>query len=317
MTIRNSIAVVGGAGFIGRHIVHQLSAAGYPTRILTRRRIHAQPLILLPGVSVVECDFRDDAALRRAFAGCDAVIHLPSILHERDHVTFDAVHVEFPRRVALACRQLGIKRLLHTSALRAAMDAPSAYLRSKAKGELAVREAAGDAVQVTIFRPSVVFGPDDSFLNLFASLVRLMPVIFLAKPDARFQPIYVEDVARAYVSSLILPSTQGQTYELGGPEIYTLRQLVEKVANTLGRKPVIIGLGDRLSWLQAWAMEWLPVKLMTRDNLLSMQVDNTCQGPFPQEFGFAPTPLDAVMPGYIGGRSGRDSYLRFRSVAGR
>lgn len=311
------VCVLGGSGFVGSHVVQRLSAAGYQVKVLARRREDAKHLILLPNVQVEECDVFFDAALNRALAGCDAVINLIGILHQTRKASFDKVHAELPGRVAQACLAQGVPRMLQMSALQASSDAPSAYLRSKAAGEAALRLAAGAQLQVTMFRPSVIFGRGDSFLNLFASLVRLLPVLLLAKPEARFQPIYVEDVARAFVASLENPATFGQTYALCGPEVYSLRQLVQHVALKLGRQRCIIGLNDRLSYMQAWAMELLPVKLMTRDNYYSMQRDSVCDCPFPSVFGFQPTPLETVSGQYLTDVTPRSAYLRYRTHSGR
>jgi len=311
------IVLLGGSGFVGSHIVHRLSAQGYQVKVLARRREDAKHLILLPGVQVEECDVFVESALSDAIHGCDAVINLIGILHEYGRNTFERIHAELPRRVAEACRAQGVPRLLHMSALQAGPDAPSAYLRSKAAGEAAVREGSTDALKVTIFRPSVIFGRGDSFINLFARLVSTLPVIVLAKPNARFQPVFVEDVAQAFVASLELADTVGQHYALCGPKVYTLRELVQAVADTLGLKRWIIGLNDPLSMLQAGVMEWLPVKLMTRDNIRSMQVDSVCECPFPPVFRLVPTPLEAVVPTYLGEARLHETYIRFRRTAGR
>lgn len=311
------VCVLGGSGFVGSYIVHRLSAAGYEVKVLTRRRERVKHLILLPNVQVEECDVFFDAALQRAITGCDAVINLVGILHESRRRSFDKVHADLPRRVAAACQAAGIHRLLQMSALQASEGAPSKYLRSRARGEAAVMQAAHESLKVTIFRPSVIFGRGDSFLNLFAGIARLMPVIALARPDARFQPVYVEDVAQAFVASIENPDTFGESYNLCGPRVYTLRELVQCVLDTLKLKRAVIGLNDRLSYLQAWAMELLPVKLMTRDNYYSMKVDSVCDCPFPEVFGVRPTPLEAVVPDYLAGDTPRHTYLRFRSLAGR
>jgi NADH dehydrogenase len=311
------VCVLGGSGFVGSHIVHRLSAAGYQVKVLTRRREEAKHLILLPGVQVEECDVFFEAALQRALQGCDAVINLIGILHESRRHSFDKIHAELPRRVAAACAAAGVTRLLHMSALHASPDAPSAYLRSKAAGESAVLQAGKEGLRVTVFRPSVIFGRGDSFLNLFAALARWMPVMVLASPNARFQPIYVEDVAQAFVASLQDARTFGQSYDLCGPRVYTLRELVAYVAATLGLKRPVIGLGDKLSYLQAWAMEALPVKLMTRDNYYSMKVDSVSAEPFPALFDIAPVPMEAVVPEYLANDTPRQAYLQFRSMAGR
>lgn len=316
------VCVLGGSGFVGSAMVAQLDAANYQVKVLTRRREASKHLILLPNVDVVECNVMDDAALAAEVRGCDAVINLIGILHESGKATFEAVHAELPRRLAQICREQGVRRLLHMSALHASRDAPSAYLRSKAAGEanaivLTSPDVHADELQVTVFRPSVIFGRGDRFLNMFAKLVKLLPVILLAKPDAKFQPIYVEDVAQVFVKSLENIDTVGERYDLCGPKVYTLRELVQMVADMLGVKRCIIGLNDQLSYWQAYAMELLPVKLMTRDNLYSMQVDSVCECGFPAIFGIEPTAIEAVVPDYLAGRAPRDSYDRYRGHAGR
>ena len=313
MRVQN-VVLTGGAGFIGSHIVHRLDAAGYRVKVLTRRRDAARHLMLLPNVQVAECDLMDGEALHGALAGADAVIHLVGILHESRHASFDQIHAGLSARIAAACRHLKIARLLHVSALNADMASPSGYLRSKAAGEAAIKASGLDW---TVFRPSVVFGAGDSFLAMFAKLANLMPALMLANPEARFQPLWVEDLAAAVVASLQLPETRSQSYDLCGPRVYTLRELVAYAAGCAGASPCIIGLNPALSWMQAWLMEWLPVKLLTRDNLRSMQVDSVCDCPFPAIFNIDPTPLEAVAPDYLSGDTPRGGYLRFRTLAGR
>lgn len=316
------VCVLGGSGFVGSSIVNKLDEAGYEIKVLTRRREANKHLILIPNADVVECDVMDDAALTRQIQGCDAVINLIGILHESRKASFQAIHAELPGRIAQICRNLGVRRLLHMSALNASIDAPSEYLRSKARGEANVLvqtspTVAADELQVTVFRPSVIFGRGDKFLNLFATLVKYLPIVLLAKPEAKFQPIYVEDVAEVFVKSLENIDTVSKRYDLCGPKVYTLRQLVELVAQILGVKRWIIGLNDNLSYLQAYAMELLPVKLMTRDNLYSMQLDNVCRGDFPEVFSIQPTTIEAVVPDYLAARTYRDTYNRYRGHAGR
>ncbi len=308
------ICVLGGSGFVGSALVHKLSNAGYRVKVLTRRRETAKHLILLPEVQVEECDIWQPQALHAALRGSDAVVNLLGILHESDKISFQQVHADFAKTVAQACQQLGIKRLMHMSALQATEDAPSAYLRSKALGEANVLVYAQD-VHITIFQPSVIFGRGDSFLNLFANLVRVLPVVVLAKPDAKFQPVWVENVADAMVLALNDVNTYGQRYQLGGPRIYSLKQLVEFVMFVLGKKRLIVGLNNALSYYQAYAMEFLPVKLMSRDNIYSMQVDSVCSQEFP--FGIQPSAMEAIVPEYLANDTPRASYDKFRSLAGR
>ncbi len=312
----NQVCVLGGSGFVGSAIVHRLSAAGYAVKVLSRQRERAKHLTLLPNVQVVECDVLSDVELGMHMQSCDAVINLIGILHESKQFSFEAMHHQLPARVAALCEKFGIKRLLHMSALQTSAEAPSAYLRSKAAGEAAVLAHAAN-IRVTIYQPSIVFGRGDSFLNLLATIVKLMPVVALAKPEAKFQPIWVEDVAEAFVNSLSNVDTYGKTYQLGGPRVYTLRELVEFVIFVLGKKRKIVGLNDRLSYWQAYAMEMMPLKLMTRDNIHSMEVDSVCQGPLAPELGLKPAPIEAIVPEYLANDTPRAAYERFRSMAGR
>ena len=311
---KQTVVILGGAGFIGTHLAQRLESQGYGVRILTRQREHAKHLSLLPGVNIIECNIRDDAALQAALVGADMVINLVGILHESSKITFKSMHAELPQHLVKACQQVGTQRLSHVSALNADATAPSAYLRSKAEGESAIRHSNLDW---TIFQPSVVFGQGDSFLTLFATLTQLMPVLFLASPNARFQPIWVEDLVGCIVNTLNNRQAYQQSFPLCGPHVYTLKQLVTLAGLYAGAQPRIIGLNPALSWLQASLMELLPIKLMTRDNLRSMEVDSVSDAPFSATLGITPTPLEAIAPDYLGGQSTRASYTHFRSVAGR
>lgn len=312
MQITN-ICVIGGSGFVGRHLCRQLAAQGYRVRVPARDRERAKALILLPTVDVVVADVQDPAALAATVKGCDAVINLVGVLHDaRGKRGFNAAHVELARKVVAACRANNVRRLLQMSALGAALDAPSAYLRSKGEAERIVLESGLD---VTIFRPSVIFGPDDSFLNLFACLARVLPVIALASPGARFQPVYVDDVAAAFVRALPDMKAFGRSHALCGPQRYTLRELVACVGRITGQQRPILGLNRALSHCQACAMEWLPVKLMTRDNLRSMEIDSVSDSVFP--FGIKPQALEAVAAMWLATRTPRARYQRFRNAAGR
>lgn len=309
--------VVGGSGFVGRHLVAQLAARGARVTVPTRRRERAKELILLPTVDVVETDIARPGVLEQLAQGCDAAINLAGILHGRrgrrdergpnDYgPDFARVHVELPQAVVAACRRAGIGRLLHVSALGAAVDAPSEYLRSKGVGERAV--LAAEDLAVTVFRPSVIFGPEDGFLNLFARLVRLFPVIPLGSAQAQFQPVYVGDVAQALIRSLDEHAAFGRSFDLCGPKRYTLRELVEYVCTLGARRRLVLSLPDSLSYWQARAMEWSPVPLLTRDNYYSMRVPSVCECEPP--FGIRATPLEAVAPAYLA--PGGDRYRQFR-----
>ncbi len=311
--------VLGGGGFVGRHLVAALAARGARVTVPTRRRERAKHLILLPTVEVLECDARDGHALARLARGRDAVINLVGVLHSRrgrvrgpnDYgPDFAAAHVELPLALVSACREAGVRRLLHMSALGASPSAPSEYLRSKGVGERAVLDA--DDLSGCVFRPSVIFGPDDHFLNLFATLASLAPVLPLACPEARFQPVYVGDVVAAFLAALGSRDGRG-SYDLGGPKEYTLRELVKYVCRATGRTRLVIGLPDWAAWLQAAVMERLPGPLITRDNLRSMQVPNVTASPLP--FGLAPTALEAAAPSWLAPAGPRERYpvLRWRA----
>ena len=311
-----SACILGGTGFVGRAVADHLYSRGMRLRIVTRSRPRAMPLTVIPTAEVWVADSHDTAALARAFEGMDVVVNLVGILHETRHQTFRACHAELPRKVAEACRSAGVRHLLHMSALGAGPEAPSRYQRTKAEGEAAVRAAAGE-LQWTIFRPSVIFGEGDAFLNLFAKLVRWFPLVPLAGAHARFQPVWVEDVARAFAASAGNPDAFGRTFELCGPKAYTLRELVERVGATTGHAPRVMPLPGALARLQAAVLERLPGKLMTRDNLASMSVDNVCGCPFPEALGFAPAALEAVMPEYLAATAARARYAGYRHHAGR
>ena len=312
------ICILGGSGFIGRHLVEKLVEGAHFVVVPTRHRERAKHLIMLPTVDVVQADVRDPATLASLVRGCDAVINLVGILQsvrgEPYGSAFAQAHVELPKRAIAACLATGVPQLVHLSALKAAPDAPSEYLRSKADGEAAVVAVRG-ALRTTIFRPSVVFGPEDRFLNLFAELQRLLPVLLLGSPEAKFQPVYVGDVAQAIVASLAAPEAEGRAYDLAGPRVYTLRELVEYAGRLSGHPRPVIGLGPRLSYLQARAMELAPGKLLSRDNYYSMKVDSVSPAPLP--FGLKATPLEAVAPVYLQGFFPRSRYSVFRYYAGR
>jgi NADH dehydrogenase len=312
----DSVCILGASGYVGRSVTDHIATSGRRVRVLTRSRPRAGPITVLPTVEVMVCNPHEAADLDRAFAGMDAVVNLVGILHPSARQTFRECHVELPRKVALACKRAGVGHLLHMSALGADAKGPSEYQRSKGEGEAAVREAAGD-VPVTILRPSVIFGEHDEFLNMFARFLSLTPVFPLAGANVRFQPIWVEDVARCFATALGDPRTFGQAYELAGPKVYTLGELVRFVAATLGKRRAIVALPAALARLQAFALEHLPGKLMTRDNLDSMKVDNVARQPFPAVFGFEPAPMEAIVPGYLGAQPAVSRFDKYRHRAGR
>ena len=313
-----TICLIGGSGFVGRHLAAMLCTRGVNLRIPTRRRERVKrELIVLPNTEVIEADIGDTRVLAGLIAGCDVVINLTGILHEQSRGDFRRVHSELPRRIVDACRAGGVSRLVHVSALRAAHDAPSQYLRSKAEGEQQIRAGEANGLRTTIFQPSVIFGRDDAFLNLFARLVDLSPIIPLGCPAARFQPVFVEDVARAIAECIDDPQTSGQTYELCGPKAYSLQELVEYVCSLRDHHRIIWPLSPGMSRLQAWFLERLPGRLMTSDNVLSMQVDNVCSCDFPSFAGISPKSLESIAPAYLESTPHGSRLDRFRVRAGR
>ncbi|MHB8166831.1 MAG: complex I NDUFA9 subunit family protein [Sulfuricella sp.] len=295
----NKICVLGGGGFVGQHVVSRLCERGYEVLVPYRNINRAKHLTVLPTVSLVEADVHHPETLVRLFQGVDAVINLVGILHEHKRGAFQRAHVELPRKVVAACRAAGVKRLLHMSALGGDPDGLSRYQRSKGEGEALVRAAHGEDLAVTVFRPSVIFGPEDNFLNLFARLLHWAPIFPLGSPNAKLQPVYIGDVAQAYVASLNNPATFGQRYELCGPTVYTLQELVEYVARVKGFKRTVIPLSDGMSSLQAILLGLMPVKMLTHDNYLTLKTDAVCGCPFPEVFGIQPAALEAAAPQYL------------------
>lgn len=323
MTYKNTktLCIFGGTGFVGRHLVQRLTREGYYIRIPTRRRERHRALLVNPRIKLIEADVYDPHALRELIQDTDAVINLIGILNESgsDGKGFEKAHVELPRKILSACGVSGTTRLLHMSALNAyPRDDRSHYLRTKGEAEDLVHAAASQGMRVTSFRPSVIFGPDDSFFNRFHSLLKLAPGFFpLACPDARMSPVYVGDVVEAFARCLEDDATVGKHCDICGPETYTLQQLVEYTARTAGLKRKVIRLGNTTSWLQARLLEFVPGKPFSRDNFWSLQKEGICHENFLLKLGIEPTAIDAVVPGYLSDRQSRRRYREFREHARR
>lgn len=307
MKIRQ-LCVLGGTGFVGGHLVTRLANSGYAVNVLTRHRERHKALSVLPDLALTEADVHDPETLRAQFHGADAVINLIGILNGSE-AQFQAVHVALANKVIQACRQAEVRRLLHMSSLNAdAEQGLSLYLRSKGAGEDAVHRAEG--LRVTSFRPSVIFGPGDHFFSRFATLLRLSPILPLACPDARFAPVYVLDVVHAFELALSREATFGARLELCGPHSYTLRELVEFTARTLGRKCWIVRLPDGLARLQARVFEHLPGQPFTLDNYRSLQVDSVCRSDGLATLGISPHSVEAIVPLQLRGRRYRYGVYR-------
>jgi NADH dehydrogenase len=312
-----NVLVLGGSGFIGRYIVNFLVDRGCRVLVPSRRRDRAKHLIMLPTCDVVDANVHDDATLARLVAGQQAVINLVGILHGGE-AQFERAHVDLTRRTLAACSANQVRRYLHMSALGADANGPSMYQRSKGRAEALVRES---KLAWTIFRPSVVFGVEDEFLNMFARLAAFAPVLPVGGTEVKFQPVWVEDVAHAFVNSLDNDATVGNVYELCGPTVYTLRELVEFAAAAAGHKRLVIRLPDGVARLQARLMELAPGEpLLSRDNLDSMKHDNIASTqpykPAP-ELGITATPMEPEASLYLAGLHPRTRFGGFRARAGR
>jgi len=303
-----SVCILGGTGFIGREITARLAAAGHSVKVLTRGAAGPaqRELRVLPTVRFVRTDVHELAALQREFAGCEVVINLVGILNERrlGHGSreFRRVHTELPIKVVQACKAAGVRRYLHMSGLKAdARIGPSHYLKSKGEAEDYLRhECRSGRPDFVIFQPSVVFGPHDEFINKFATLLKLVPGILpLACADARFAPVYVGDVADAFQHCLDRPEVAGRTYQLCGPEVLTLGQIVRSTARALGLKRWIVPLPRLLARVQAAVMDYVPGKPFSTDNFLSASIDSVCDCDGLAELGIARTPMRGVVPRYL------------------
>lgn len=298
-----SVLVLGGSGFVGRALCEQLTrqfGAGVRITVPTRRLRHAQSVQPLPGVTVLQADVFDD--LPRLVPGHDVVVNLIAIL-QGSTAAFERVHVELPRRIAAAMTGAGVTRLVHVSALGVSEQAPSRYLRSKAAGEAVLQVAAQtQGLALTLVRPSLVFGAGDASVNLFAQLQGLFPLMPLAGAQARLQPVWVQDLAAALVQVLLRREAIGETYDVAGPRVLTLGELVRLAGQVAGHPRPVLPLPGPLATLQALAMECLPGDpLLSRDNLASLTVPNVASGQHPglAELGITPSSLEAVLPTYL------------------
>lgn len=308
-TPRRRICILGGTGFLGRRLARRFDAAGFITRVPTRTRFRHRDLLVLPNVELVEADVHDEATLRGLLTGCFAAINLVGILNEKgsDGSGFRRAHTELCEKLVRAATAAGVRRLLYVSALKADADyGPSHYLRSKGAAERAIAAGAASGIAYTIFRPSTMFGPGDSFLFRFDKLLRLTPVLPLARADARFAPVYVDDVAAAMQRALDDERTHGRAYELCGPEIFTLEEIVRFVARHSGRKRAVLPLPAPLGKLQAVVGGWLPGKPFSLDNYRSLGVPSVCAEDGLAALGIEAQSMTVVMPRYLDrGRRGQ------------
>jgi len=306
MTVHN-VCVLGGTGFIGEAIVARLGAAGHDVKVLTRNPAQHRALKVLPTVRLVRADVHDEKQLEREFAGCDVVINLVGILNETtlgrgSGAQFRRVHTELPQKVVRACKTAGVRRYLHMSGLKAdSQRGPSHYLKTKGLAEDYIREHCADGQpEYVIFQPSVVFGPGDAFINNFAGILRLTPgVLPLACAGAKFAPVYVGDVAAAFVACLDRRDVVGRTFQLCGPDTLTLGDIVRRTAALLGLKRLVIPLPQSVARVQAAVMDFVPGKPFSTDNFLSATLDSVCSRDGLAELGIKRTAMQSILPQYI------------------
>lgn len=283
------ICVLGGTGFVGSRLVARLAAAGHTVRVPTRHRERARDLLPLPTVEVITADVHDPAMLRALTARCEVVVNLVGILNERgrDGAGFRHAHADLARKLVDAAARGGVRKIVQMSALRAnARVGPSHYLKSKGEAEQAIA-GNNSGIVFTILQPSVIFGPGDSFLNRFAGLLKMSPVLPLAMPAARFAPVHVDDVTSALVAAVTDPATDGRTLQLCGPESYTLKKVVLMVREALGLRRFVAGLPRWASRAMGFVMDFVPGKPFSSDNYRSLTVSSLCA-----EDGFAPLGIE-------------------------
>lgn len=296
---RRIVTVFGGSGFIGRYVVRRLAAADWIVRVGVRDLESAAFLKVAgdPGFVVpLAADITDDDSVARAVEGADGVVNMVGILYERGRRTFQRMHVEGAARVARAASAAGAKRLVQISAIGADADSPAEYGRTKAAGEKAVADAFPGA---TVLRPSVVFGPEDDFLNRFAQMARISPVLPVF--PTRFQPVWVGDVAEAVFRVLEDGGTAGKTFELGGPQVVTFRELMQIILKEIARERVLLPLPLGLAEIEAWFLEKLPVPPLTRDQVKLLGMDNVVAPAAMtlRDLGIEPMAMEAIIPSYL------------------
>jgi uncharacterized protein YbjT (DUF2867 family) len=314
-----SICILGGTGFLGTRLVARLIKDGHRVTVLSRDREQHKHLLVLPGLTLENCDVYDEAQLSERFRGKDVVVNLVGILNESGFggAGFRRAHTELTRVMLQAARSAGVPRLLQMSALKASPDAPSYYLRSKGEAERLIRDDNAN-LSWTIFQPSVIFGPGDSFLGRFATLLASVPFGFpLARPNAHFQPVLVDDVIEALLRCLHGASSSGQTYQLGGPQVYTLREIVSLVAKVTGQRKWIVGLPNFAARLQGYLMNFVPGRPFSSDNYRSLTVDSVCTEDGFAKLGIKPQSMIASARQYLGAFEDNARLSHNRAAVGR
>jgi uncharacterized protein YbjT (DUF2867 family) len=313
------ILITGGSGFVGGHLVRRLAGAGHAVTVATRYAPAARDLTVVPGVTIRQLDPYNLEALSAALDGHDLAINLVGILNERGFggKGFRRAHVELVEKLIIACEAAGVGRLIHMSALNAGRG-DSHYLKTRGEAERLVEQAqAGGQLRTCLFRPSTIFGPDDSFLNRFAGLLKISPMLPLACPSARFAPVYVGDVVEAFARVIEQDRLDGQAYELCGAEIWSLKDLVVWLAGQLGLRRLIVGLPGPLGRLQGLAFDLVPGKPFSSDNFKSLQVDSVCHQDGFGELEITPWGLSQLAPTWLGDDTRQSRYQSYRRSARR
>jgi NADH dehydrogenase len=309
-----SITILGGTGFVGSRLASRLIREGHGVKVLTRNRDRHRALLVLPGLQLLDADVHDPRVLGEAVRGADAVVNLVGILNERGRATFARVHVELARKLALACRSAGVTRLVQLSSLGAAEQAPSRYLRSKAAAEQVLREDA-TGVWLTVLKPSLIIGAG-GVVEQFAGLLRGLPLLPLARGGTRFAPVALDDVVEAIVRSLASTTPGVASFELCGPEVVTLADLVRAIGAAAGRTRPVIGVPDALGWLQAAVLGLVPGSPLTLDNFRSLAVESVCQDGGCARLGITPTSIHSLLPALVGAGQQNARFDQYRRSAG-
>ncbi|MGH1537798.1 MAG: complex I NDUFA9 subunit family protein [Gammaproteobacteria bacterium] len=306
-----TICILGGTGFVGSHLCAELVERGHHVKVLTRQRERHRELLVLPSLELIQANIHNEDALKKHFENCDAVINLVGILNEKTHdgSGFHIAHVELARKVITMCTSCKVPRLLHMSALNANPDEKSFYLRTKGEAENYVHTFAANKIAVTSFRPSVIFGAEDSFINRFAAILKITPGIFpLACANTKFAPVYVNDVVKVMANAITEKQASNERINLCGPKQYSLKQLVNYVATINHLKRTVLGLPNWASKLQASILEYVPGKPFSMDNYRSLQKNSVC--PDAQQNNLCTTTLESVAPKYLQNES---RYNQFRA----
>ncbi len=309
------IFILGGSGFVGGHLVRRLSTDGHEVTVATRYAPAARHLSIVPGVRIRQCRPHDLESLTGALEGHDLVINLVGILNERGFggKGFRRAHVELVEKIIIACEAGRVGQMIQMSSINAG-EGSSHYLKSRGQAEQLVRQAdSGGLLDTAIFRPSTIFGPDDSFLNRFAGLLKISPLLPLARPNARFAPVYVGDVVEAFARVIAGKRLGGETYELCGSEVWSLKELVQWLCDQLGLRRLVVGLPDPIGRAQGMAFNLVPGKPFSSDNFKSLLLDSVCTDNGFERLGIEPWGMAELAPTWLGANGSQGPVSRDRS----